>query len=169
MKFGRSKQVEQGIQIGVCITSEGISIACVDSTTQASGLPRFKVCQFVAAPKKDHSKILSNLVKTYNLEGLPTVCILSVSQYDLFLIEEPEVTPEELIAAVRWKVKDYVEYPINEAAIDYMPLPTKALDVKGKMGYAVVAKQSNVDEMVQLMSSVGLQVIAVDISETAVT
>jgi MSHA biogenesis protein MshI len=168
MKFGRSKQVEQGAQVGVCITSEGISVACADSTTQTAGLPRLKLCQFISAPKKDHSRVLANLVKTHKLEGLPTVCVLSILEYDLFLIEEPEVTAEELLAAVRWKVKDYVEYPIGEAAIDYMPLPTKALDVKGKMGYAVVAKQAIIDEMVQLVNSVGLRVIAVDISETAV-
>ena len=169
MKFGRAKQVEQGAQVGICITSEGISVASVDSITQTDGLPRLKLCQFTATTKKgEYGRILTNLVKTHNLEGLSTIFILSATQYDLFLIEEPEVTAEELMAAVRWKVKDYVEYPIAEAMIDYMPLPTKSLEIKGKMGYAIVAKKAVIDEMVLLVNSAGLRVTAVDIAESAV-
>lgn len=169
MGFMKSKQEVSGLQVGVCITPEGIAIASIDSAVPAGTLPRLNNCQFITTPKKsDQSNILVNMVKTQKLEGAKTVCILSASQYDLFLIEEPEVTPAELLAAVRWKVKDYLEYPIEEAVIDYMSLPSRALDVKGKMGYAVVAKQVMIDDMVQLMSSAGLKVMAVDVAESAV-
>ena len=49
-----------------------------------------------------------------------TVCnlVLAAELYTLSLIERPPVEDEELNEAVRWRIQENVDFPVDEAAID---------------------------------------------------
>jgi len=46
--------------------------------------------------------------------------------YNLHLVEAPNVEPEELCPAVRWKIKDLLDMKVEDAAIDTFPVPDDA-------------------------------------------
>ena len=40
-------------------------------------------------------------------------CVMPLGSYNLLQIEAPKVPPEELRSAVRWRVKDLIDFPID--------------------------------------------------------
>ena len=57
-----------------------------------------------------------------------TVCnlVLAPELYSVSLIEPPPVEDEELREAVRWRIQDNIDYPVDQAALDVFPLPESA-------------------------------------------
>lgn len=93
--------------------------------------------------------------------------MLSPSQYSLLLVEPPQVPKDELTQAVRWRVKDLVDYDIDDAVVDIIPLPDDAFRGRTQMIYVVVAPKSVVTAAEQLVNGSGLKLKYVDIVETA--
>ena len=58
-----------------------------------------------------------------------TVCnlVLASELYSLSLVEKPPVSEEELNDAVRWRIQENVDFPVDEAAIDIFELPESAV------------------------------------------
>ncbi len=153
-------------QVSLNISQDGISVAYIHKT--GIGLPLLQYAQFFKTQKSSENKEkLQQWVNEHQLAETKTVCVLSPQQYELFLIEEPNTQEKDLLAAVRWKMKDYLSYPMEEAIVDYLPLPGKTEDIKGGVGYAVVVKKTIVDEVVQITNQAGLSVVSVDIAELA--
>lgn len=154
-------------KLGVSISSGYLSLAWVEASQAMAG-PILKGCfQAPCAQLTDGVKILTEWIETNQLKHIDTIFVLEPSKYNLYLLEEPEVDEKELNAALRWRVKDYLDYEIDNAVIDYIPLPGKRTGEGKKMGYAVAASQKNLDEIVQLMEAAGMQITAIDIAETA--
>ena len=151
--------------IGISFEKEGFGFAHVEWSAEDE--PSLSLCQFrVISRRADYARALTETISIHGLEKSLVTCVLQANQYDLYLIEEPTVSPEELLTAVRWTVRDYLEYPIEEAVVDYIALPKPSQKIT-PMGYAVVVRQTIVDEMVNLVQSVGLRVMAIDIPELA--
>jgi MSHA biogenesis protein MshI len=164
--FLKTKVENKPGQVGLNISSEGISVAYIDKS--GVGLPILQYCRFFRTQKQSENKDkLQQWVNEHQLLGTNTVCVLSPQQYELFLIEEPNTPEKDLLASVRWKMKDYLSYPVEGAIVDYLPLPGKTEDIKGGVGYAVVAKKITIDEVVQITKQAGLVVVSVDIAELA--
>jgi hypothetical protein len=58
-----------------------------------------------------------------------TVCslVLAPELYALSLIERPAVPDDELNEAVRWRIQESLEFPVDEARLDTFALPESAL------------------------------------------
>lgn len=93
--------------------------------------------------------------------------LLYHGQYQLLLTEAPAVPEEELRHALRWRVKDMVDFPVEQAGIDYLPVPAVGGGSRGAQLYVVAASHGVLRPMVQLFQEarIGLQVI--DIPELA--
>lgn len=55
-----------------------------------------------------------------------SVALLDRGQYQLLQTEAPEMPPEEWRDALRWRLKDQVEFPVDGAAIDLLAMPPQA-------------------------------------------
>ena len=49
--------------------------------------------------------------------------ILPSDQYQMLVVDRPNVNDEELTQAVRYAAKDYVNLPLDEVAVDYFDIP----------------------------------------------
>ena len=56
----------------------------------------------------------------------PTVSVLDPDSYRLLLVEAPDVPADELRAAVRWRVKDLIDFHVDDAVIDVFEMPQHA-------------------------------------------
>ena len=61
------------------------------------------------------------------------------------------VEPQELVNALRFKIKDRIDFPVTEAAIDYFQVPEDTRTQK-KI-YVVVTKTKLLQAMADLMSN----------------
>jgi MSHA biogenesis protein MshI len=93
-------------------------------------------------------------------------CLLNAEEYQLFSSEAPPVPKVEMKQAVRWKIKDLLDYAIEEAAVDLLDIPGDR-DGKGKSLIVVAARNETIREKMRLFSEMGLPLAAIDIPEVA--
>jgi MSHA biogenesis protein MshI len=95
----------------------------------------------------------------------PAVSVLDPSAYRLLLVEAPDVPANELRAAVRWRVKDLIDFHIDDAVIDVFEMPPHARGGRNRMMYAVTAKSAVVQREIDRVETAGLKVDVIDIAE----
>ena len=110
---------------------------------------------------------LQDKLKELNLENAACRLVLSLSQYELFLLEAPSVPEEEMAEALRWRVKDLISYSIDSAIVTLFPLPEDSNRSGRKMIYAVVAEKSEIERSIKLIEEIGLTLKSIDIQELA--
>ena len=91
--------------------------------------------------------------------------MLDPSGYRLLLVEAPDVPPDELRAAVRWRVKDLIDFHVDDAVIDVFEMPPHARGGPRRMMYAVTAKAELVKHEIERIEGAGLKLDVVDIPE----
>ncbi len=98
----------------------------------------------------------------------PLNLVLADEQYQLLLVEAPRVEPSELRAAIRWKVKDLIDFHIDDAVIDVFEIPGQAHRPQGQaMMYAVAARARDIRARIDAVENAGLKLEVIDISEMA--
>jgi MSHA biogenesis protein MshI len=108
---------------------------------------------------------LSEQVEQMGLQGSSCNAVLASRDYNLYLVEAPAVEQEELRAAVRWKIKDLLDIPVEEAVIDLFPVPEDAFQGRSKMLYVVAAARSRVQQVVELCQRAKLELASIDVPE----
>jgi MSHA biogenesis protein MshI len=93
--------------------------------------------------------------------------VLNKDEYELELVETPLVADDELAEAVRWRLKDLISLPIEDAIIDIFPLPEDAYRGRMKMLYVVAADKSVIEDKLKFIRSCGLSPSIIDIEEMA--
>jgi len=147
---------------GISIHSEGIGIARV-TRSGAEGRPRLVLCEF--HPAADRATQLTALAGKYQLDAADCTSLMDGNQSTLLLVEAPEVDPAELKAAVRWRIKDLIDFHVDDAVID-------VFDIEGqrgrtKMMYVVVARIATVQEHINLLENAHVNLGIIDIAELA--
>ncbi len=149
---------------GISVHSEGIGIARI-VRGGADARPRVVLCEFHPATTIDQPAVLANLAGQYQLNAADCTSLMDASQSNLLLVEAPEVDPTELKAAVRWRIKDLIDFHVDDAVLD-------VFDVEGqrgrtKMMYVVVARIASVQEHIDLLEEADVNLGIIDIAELA--
>lgn len=110
---------------------------------------------------------LPRQVEELGLHGGRCNALLTPRDYNLYLVEAPAVEDDEMRAAVRWKIKDLIDMPVEDAVIDIFPAPEDAFLGRNKMLYVVAAVKSKVEQLIELCSHAGLDLESIDIPEMA--
>lgn len=134
---------------------------------RGAGRPAVLICDSYAKEQSD-AATLARLSKELRLERYRCTTLLERDEYQLHLVDAPNVPPAEMKAAVRWRVKDLIDYPVETAALDVLDIPV-ALDAptSGHSIYAVVAPNTIVERRVEPFSASRLPLESVDIPELA--
>jgi len=164
MAWFSKKKVQPG-WMAISTDTDAIRLAHVDRP--ALGKPRVDRWGIVKRDEKDGAE-LEQAAREYELGRYRCATLLHPAQYQLLMVDAPSVPREELKAALRWRVKDLLEYHIDDATMDVLDIPVDK-DVPGKSHYmyAVAARNAIVQGQIAQFerASIGLQVI--DIPETA--
>lgn len=152
--------------VGVGLHADGISVAHI--LRNGAGQPQLQACGFGAcAAKAARREALTSLVKRHGLGKTAAVFVLEPGTYHLLLVEPPAVEAAELRAAVRWRVKDLIDFPVAEAVVDAFEIPAQYMRGRSRMIYAVAARAALMEEQVALAREAGLNLQAIDITEFA--
>ncbi|MEZ4484279.1 MAG: pilus assembly protein PilM [Syntrophotaleaceae bacterium] len=100
-----------------------------------------------------------------NLVGSRSVFALAPDFYQLLQIAPPEVPNDELRDAVRWQIRDLIDFPLEEAVVDVFQVPRDVQREGARTAYVVVARQSLLRKKVALLKNAKLKVQAIDIPE----
>ena len=164
MNFTPWKKSIPGL-VGLEVSEQGIAFAYVDD---ADGKAQLRTCDMLMASDGQLPKDqFCDRIQQLNLMGARCNVVLPAGSYNLLLVEAPNVADGELRDAIRFRVKDMLSFPLEEALIDVFPLPADSSRSGRKMVYVVAAKEADVRDIMALVEQAELKLTSVDISEMA--
>ena len=107
------------------------------------------------------------LINKHNLQHQNFHCVLQPAFYRLLLVDAPSVPDHEYKAAIRWQIKDMIDFPLEDAVVDLFH-PTPFLDMYKKKMYAVVARSSLLMKWYEFMRQNLINIVTFDIQELAI-
>jgi len=128
-------------RIGIVIGRERIALAVVRRDSGAAVLER---CEILPLDPKGGPDAVQTALRAANLPRLPVSTVLRTEDYQLAMVEAPDVPPAELRAAMRWRLKDSIDIRVEDAVIDVFDIPLQNRGGQGRMVYAVAARQATV-------------------------
>lgn len=156
------KKAKSNSRVGVVVSADQLAVAHMG---ERAGEPFLIDCErVVLQSEKEAGKALEKLVKELQLEGKQCSYVLNRKDYNLHLVEAPEVEASEMRAAVRWKIKDLLDMKVEDAAIDVFQVPDEAYRGR-QMVYVVASLKSKVSSIVDTVSQSGLELAVIDIPE----
>lgn len=145
------------------VRPEGIAWALEQGGSE--GAPRYGN---LACPPAKRLESLTGLVAEQGWDGARTTLVLPLDQYSVFQLERPdELAESELADALRWKLKDLLDYSPSEAVCDVFPFPSDAARGRGELVNVVAARKTLAAELVNLVNQSGLVLDRIDIAELA--
>ena len=104
----------------------------------------------------------------HRLNARHCVAVLNRTEYQLLQVEAVKVLPAELKQAVRWSIKDLLDFPVETATIDVLEIPfDSASPLQPRFMLAIAAPNDVIKERINRFidsTPTGLEVI--DIAET---
>jgi MSHA biogenesis protein MshI len=150
-----------------------VGLACTEHAVAMSygvmvdGQIHIKLCEYVSLAPSDQARHVKNWLQRHKLINADCHFVLNEDQYELQLLEAPQVEPSELREAVRWRLKDLISIPIENVVLDIFPLPDDAYRGRMKMIYAVATKKNTIETCLKFITEVGLTPSIIDIQEMA--
>jgi MSHA biogenesis protein MshI len=164
MPFG-AKQSKSGDWLAVAVHGDRIDLARVER--RAVSRPAVRVCE--SAPKNGSEvDALARLRKAHNPRSVRCSSLLRTGQYQMQLVEAPAVPQAEIRQAVRWKLKDLLDYPVEAATVDVVPVPGAAAGAaRAQYVYAVSARNDAIGARMRLFHDARFPLEAIDVPEMA--
>lgn len=111
---------------------------------------------------------LGRLRRELRLAEYRCTTLLRPGQYQVVQVEAPRVAPEELKSALRWQIKDLVDFPVEMATVDALQVPPlEKLPTPGRKLLAVAARNDTIAAAMQPFEEAGVLLRAIDIPELA--
>lgn len=163
-----SKKTTVSGLLGLSVSDERVLAAHLTQGSGADEYPTLRNCSHQALDSAGQAReVLAALVDSMDINGLGCNFVLSPRDYNLYLIEAPAVEAAEMSSAVRWKIKDLLDMPAEDAVVDIFPVPEDAFQGRAKMLYAVAAQKSRIQSVIELVDKAGLKLQSIDIPELA--
>ena len=110
----------------------------------------------------DAATTLAALRKPMRLDRYRCSALLASAQYQMIQTDAVGGAIEEAREVTRWKLKDQVEFPVDTAAIDLLPIPG---DGRTAQVFAALSPESVMAPLVQAFQSARVPLAAIDLPE----
>ena len=153
-----------GAMTGIVSTDNGVAIASVRQQGKAGA--SLQSCSFESLPPGDKA-LQAKLLKGRSLDRQPCSTLLDIGDYQLLVVDAPEVPPQELRAAVRWQIQELIDFHIDDAVLDVFDAPPGGPAGTRKQMYVVVARAATVKQRIDQLEQAGINLEVIDIPELA--
>lgn len=161
--FSRSKKSERLLAVVAAV--DGLCAASVRRRPDA--VPEVKLARFFDAKEPRSPEAFDKLIKEVG-GGYRCSAMLSGGEYQMLAVEAPTVPAEELKTAVRWRLKDLIDFPVDQATIDVLNIPNdKAPPGRANNIFAIAARNSVIEARQNLFAGAKLDLQVIDIPEMA--
>jgi MSHA biogenesis protein MshI len=131
------------------------------------GRPEVALCDSYRKEGSD-ADTLARLRKELKLDQFRSTTLLRFTDYQLHQVEAPNVPAAELKTAVRWRVKDVIDYPLDQATVDVLDIPTdKSGPARTHSMYAVTARNETIGTLVRPFNDAEVPLEAIDVPALA--
>ena len=153
-------------KVGVQFNESGLAFVLVQALQ--SEQPRVGHCEWLGeTDTARQGSALARSVEQANLKHRHCNLVLAPQDYNLLLVEAPQVPANELREALRWRVRDLIDFPVDEAVLDAFLLPADRSRGAKRMAYVAVTRRELIARRVAQIEAAQLRLEAIDIPELA--
>ncbi|PKO45075.1 MAG: agglutinin biogenesis protein MshI [Betaproteobacteria bacterium HGW-Betaproteobacteria-22] len=160
-----SKQKKQGWLV-ICSENTNTQIVHVSRLTRQK--PVVEIAKTLPGTIQDQA-VLQAINAELDLNRFHCTLLLTQGDYHIFQLEKPNIPANEIKQAVSWKLKDMIDYPVEQATIDVVDIPAdQGKTNRQSFVYAIAARNERIGDYMQrfnALTKAGLEVI--DIPEMA--
>jgi MSHA biogenesis protein MshI len=159
----KSKTRDEG-WLAICFGEHGVFLA---STEFAGAMPRVVRCEYHETGTISAAS-LEKLRREAGIGGHSFTTLLAPGEYQMLLVEAPNVPADELKTAIRWKIKDGLNYHIDDATVDVLQIPAnKYGSDRAQSMYAIAAANATIKKRITLFEQAKIGLDVIDIPEMA--
>lgn len=139
----------------------------IDAVHVVPGMrPAVSQCESAQIGPGGPVEALRELRRALRLERYRCTTLIEFPEYQLHYVEAPGVPDVELRQALRWSVKDLIDYPVEEAAVDVLKIPAGA-EQRARNVFVVTARNQHVAGVAKLFEDANVRLDAIDVPELA--
>lgn len=149
----------------VAVVRRGMRLDVARVIRAASGRPAVLALDSFQIEREEDAA-LARLTQSKFLQRNQCVTLLGESEYRLAQVDAPSVPVEERLQALRWRLKDIVDFPVESAALAVVDIPADA----GRQAavFVVAAPATSVSGCMARFARAKINLQAIDIPEMAV-
>jgi MSHA biogenesis protein MshI len=150
--------------LSVCTSTRG---AYVCEVALGGEKPLVKQCRFFPLMEVT-AAALDKLRRENDVGKHQFATLLSPGEYQIVMVDAPNVPAEELKTAMRWRMKDVIDYPVEEAVVDVLSIPSVRYGSEHQQSvYAVAARHEVIRKRIQMFENAAMPLSVIDIPEAA--
>lgn len=162
--FSRARKKE-----GLLVTAfhaDGLCVASVNRPPAAK--PVVRTASFYPAQPSLSVEALGRVAREQRAPAFRNATLLATGEYQVLSVEAPNVPPEELKTAVRWRLKDMLDFHVDDATIDVLDIPVdKNAGPRAHSMLAIAARNSLIQARQDLFAAADAPLSVIDIPEMA--
>lgn len=146
--------------------ADGICMAQVER--QPAAKPLVKLASFQPVAPSLSAEALARLGREHRAASFVNTTLLAGGEYQVLQVEAPNVPADELKTAVRWRLKDMLDFHVDDATIDVLDIPVdKSNANRAHSMFAVAARNNLIQSRQDLFEQAGVPLTIIDIPEMA--
>ena len=164
MRFFRKAKKREG-WLAIALQRDGL--AAVSMQTAPDIKPQVR--QAVFYPGSRPAELLEKAGRELHAHAYGSITLLNAGEYQILSVDAPNVAPDELKTAVRWRLKDMLDFHVDDATIDVLDLPVDpnaAVRAQHSM-FAIAARNSVIEARQKLFTAAKVDLAVIDIPEMA--
>lgn len=147
----------------VGIGAHGIHLAQV---SMAGAMPRVMHCEYHEGEVS--AAALDKVCRGANGGKQDFTTLLAPGEYQMLMVDAPNVPANELKTAIRWKIKDSLNYHIDDATVDVLQIPaSKYGSDRAQSMYAIAASNETIRKRIELFEQAKIRLAVIDVPEMA--
>ena len=139
--------------------------ACIVVLERSPGARPRLLRHMTLALTESMDQTLADVIQKNALGRTPLSAVVDPGSYQLVQLEAPNVQPEEWRGAIRWRLRDVIDFPLEAATVDVFEIPEPARGAQAKMLYAVAARNEAVERVRDLLAPYAQGFDVIDIPE----
>ncbi|MDB5745974.1 MAG: agglutinin biosis protein MshI [Massilia sp.] len=164
MRFFKKAKKREG-WLAIALQRDGLAAISMQTAPDI----RPQVRQAVFYPGKNHAELLERAGRDLHAHACRSITVLSGGEYQILSVDAPNVASDELKTAVRWRLKDMLDFHVDDATIDVLDLPVDphaAVRAQHSM-FAIAARNSVIEARQKLFTAAKVELAVIDIPEIA--
>ena len=112
--------------------------------------------------------VLEKMRKGARIANYQFITLLSPGEYQMLLVDAPNVPLGEMKTAIRWRIKDVLSYHVDDATVDVLRIPSATGGAERPQSlYAVAVPNDIIQKRIALFEKAKIDLKVIDIPEMA--
>jgi len=163
--FVNQRKRRTGLTVGAAFGANRIALAAVAAGGRDAA-PRLTHSAHLPLTGGNPVEPIHDWLNEHDLDGARGVGVVAPGEYQVLQTEAPPVAASELRQAASWRVRELIDFPLEQAVVDTFPPPDAVQRAQANIN-VVVAQRARVGERIEHLREAGLALEAIDIPELA--